>query len=671
MPLLTMLLRLCAAAAFARAGGGGSFHSSGGSYHSSGGSYHSSGGYSSSGHYSSGGDDGLFFLLQSWIVFSTSHPLLGLILNALLLYAVYRIYTAGDDWRYSSVISSGLEAQGSQAMAANLDALRRRDPAFAGDAFLQRAGAGFLAIQAAWSKMDMTPARALISDGVMERFTVQLAMLKAQGLRNDMSEVSVTATEILQIESSAFWDVIHARIEASAVDRDLSLSDGSVARDGGSASFEEVWTFARRPSAKTLAGRGALEGACPNCGAALQLLDGEQCAACKSWLNSGEFDWVLCEITQASEWSARDASRDAPGYAALSAKDPALNARFLEDRASVSFWRMQEALWSGGSKPLRPVAAEAYCAAVDRDEAAGRYYYRDAAIGAVIALAFETGGPRDRAHLVVRWSGERCETDGGAERRLGSSYMETVMILERNAGVLTDSRSGLRSLRCPACGAPPTSRETAACEYCARPFNDGSMHWVLADAVPAADWKMPFGMSSEPGTTPRSQPPRDAQPSEAPAPAGAAAGAAAVADAAGSEYAWAGALSADAALRVMAVAMMADGKIAPEEQQYLVGFARSHGVGPETVSALVEAAEAGRLELPKPNNALDSCAFLRGLIVMSLADGKISPEEGRAITACAESLSMSSTEVAELIERERARLYAEAKAALARRRAQP
>jgi uncharacterized tellurite resistance protein B-like protein len=677
MTLLAFALRLLAVTAFARAGGGGSFHSSGVSFHSSGGGYHSSGssGYSS-GYHSSGNDfifNALFFVLQAWVRLCTEHPLFGLPITLVLAYFAYQLYNVGDDYRMARTISRGLEAQNDFALRDNYAALRKRDPAFEPVAFLKRVEAAFLAVQAAWSGQDMTPARALISDGVMERFTVQLAMQRALGVRNDMKNVAVTDAEVLGVESSAVWDVLHVRVEATAVDRDVALADGTVVRGSDETTpFEEVWTFVRRPTAKTLAGRGALEGLCPNCGAALQVVDSEQCGSCKSWLNSGEFDWVLCEITQASEWSARDGALDVPGFAALAEKDPALNEQFMEDRAAVAFWRWQEALWSGAVKALRPVASDALCAGVEKRSQAEPYYYRDAAIGAVISVAFETGGPTDRAHVIVRWSGELCERADGKETRHGSSYVETVLILERNAGVLTDARAGLRSLRCPACGAPPTARDVAACEYCAHLFNDGSRNWVLVKTEAASDWTVPDGAL-------RRQPiaPVPLEPAAALSSAGAAAAptlaAAAPPSAANSddEYGWASSLSADAALRVMTSAMMADGKIEPEEQRYLIEFARTHGVSPETVSGLIDAAEGGRLELPTPQNQGEACAFLRGVVVMSLADGKVSSEERRAIDACAQSLSLTRVEVDDLIERERARLYEQAKAALARRRAAP
>ncbi len=637
-PWLIALLRLTAVAAHARAGGGHAF-SSGGSFHSGGGSYGGSG--FSSGGGGGGGGDAIGLLIELWIRFVILHPVLGVPLTLVVVYVVVQCYGVVDDARVSGTISRGLEQQDTLSLNNNLTALRQRDPKFDTEAFLRRVESAFLAVQAAWSAMDMAPARAWISDGVMERFAVQLAMMRGDRARNDMQDVKVLEAEILQVESSAFWDVIHVRVQASAVDRDVSLDDGSVLRGGDAPeSFEEVWTFARRPSARTLAGRGALEGACPNCGTALKLLDGEQCAACKSWLNSGEFDWVLCEITQASEWGARQ-PREVPGLAELAARDAALNSRFLEDRASVAFWRWHEALWSGQAQALRAVASDAFCEKLE----GGGSYYREAAVGAVVALAVESGGDEDRVHLVVRWSGERCRR--GEPLQGAKNYAETVLVLARKAGALTDARSGLRSLRCASCGAPPTSREASACDYCGHKFNDGSRHWVLVELMPASAWRRP-----------------EVRVPAAAGAQGAPVAAAAAASAVGEDYGWTASISADAALRVMAAAMACDGEIDPAERTYLETFARRRGIPEPAIAQLVDAARAGRIDVPKPENSAQACAFLRGVVVMSLADGKITRDERRAIDACAQALSLKPAEVDDLIARERDRLYRNAKEAL-------
>lgn len=636
---LVALLGSLAAQALARAGGGGSYHG-GGSY---GGSY---GGGSYGG--SSGGGGALFDVVYIWLRLVWLHPVVGVPLTVLILYVFYQSHGQFQDYRVTSAISRGREAQEAAEMGVALGALASRDPAFSRDAFLERARKAFAVAQGAWGSQDMGQARGFLSDGVMERFEIQVAMQRAEGFRNELVDYRIDDARILEVESSSAWDVVHVRLGASGVDRDVALEGGKVLRADPSV-FAEVWTFVRRPSAKTVAGRGALEGTCPNCGAPVPIEDAEQCPSCKSWLNSGEFDWVVCEITQESEWSARESDRDVPGFLAALKADPALNTRFLEDRASVAFWRWQEALWKGRDKALLAVASDAFCASLAGDLGPARGFYRDAAVGGAVCLALEEADGQQRAHVIARWSGQLCRVQDGQTSRGSSTYREDVLILSRKSGVQTDARSGLRSLRCPSCGAAPTSRELAACEYCGHKFNDGTRQWVLCGIVPAQDWRPPLGTAGD-GVPFALEAAAAAQGPSGPPPL--------------PGYGWAAQLSPQSAVRVLAAAMLVDGTAAPEELEYLRAFARRRGVPEDDVRAVLEAARAGQLGVLAPRDPGEAAAFLRGVIAMALADGKIEPAERSAILACARAWKLEDGRVDDLIESQRRELYAQARETL-------
>src|SRR5207244_13467431 len=121
--------------------------------------------------------------------------------------------------------------------------------------------------------------------------------------------------------------------------------------------------------------RGLLEGNCPNCGAAVEINQNANCAHCGALLRSGQYDWVLAEIVQESEWTA-DRRTDLASVAALVARDPDFNLQDLEDRASVMFWRWQAAERTAKVDFIRKIAAPAFCdgyvAALRARSAAGR-----------------------------------------------------------------------------------------------------------------------------------------------------------------------------------------------------------------------------------------------------------------------------------------------------------
>ena len=135
---------------------------------------------------------------------------------------------------------------------------------------------------------------------------------------------------IVAYESDRFFDTIHVRVVASCVDYTVDLESGKkVSGSKQSESFTEYWSFLRRPGVKTLEKPGAVEGFCPNCGAQLQVSDRTECVSCNAMINSGEYDWVLSEITQASEW-AFSPRRSIPGLPEMCDKDPAFNVQHIE-----------------------------------------------------------------------------------------------------------------------------------------------------------------------------------------------------------------------------------------------------------------------------------------------------------------------------------------------------
>lgn len=608
-PLLLGLL-LCAADAFARAGGGEGY---------SGGSSYGSSSYSSSS-YDDGGGEVLFRLVYLYIRFVILYPVFGVPLTLFFVYLGWQYGLLLRSRHVEHAIGSGLQKQVETRLREESAQLLARDPGFDANAFLRRASDAFVKVQAAWSAGDMAPARFFVSDGVYERFSRQLEDLKSRGLANVMDGVAVRGVEILGFHSDPHFDALHVWIKATARDRMLD-ADGAVLRSQ-EGEFEEVWTFLRRPGAKSLKHGGIIEGQCPSCGAPLKLADAGKCVPCGSWVNSGDYDWVLSEITQRSEWSSTDVHRDIAGWTALLEADPAANLEALEDRVSVMFWRWQDALRRGEPGPLRSVAPQDVC---ERLVSAGAPRWRDAAVGAVDVTACERSGGLDRVHVQVKWEAAPVTSVGGSERRGSRERRRHFFVLERAVGVKTDARQGLRTARCPSCGAPPAGRDEAGCAYCGASLIDVKKEWALAAIVPFGEWRRPDAPSAV---------------AAPPAPS----------------LDWGGALAPADAVGILARGMVADGELSAHERRYLLEYGRKRGLDGERVAAVLDAARAGLLDAPKPADGEQAEVMLRGLARMSLADGKVSDGERSALEAFGRRFGLHVGDVKAVIEEERAAL---------------
>ncbi|OGR56390.1 MAG: hypothetical protein A2X36_11560 [Elusimicrobia bacterium GWA2_69_24] len=629
------LLCCLASYALARAGGGHSY--SGGGF--------SGGGYSGGGSIHGSGGSGL---IELWIWLVMSHPIIGIPATLLLIYFLYAGGGKGRSMYVGHTIVRGAATQVESEKLTRLAKIKERDPAFDENALVRRVINAFLKIQTAWSAQDMSPARAFVSDGVMERFSIQIAMQKARGMRNQMERVEVRDARIAQADSDSHFDTVHFAVRATAVDTDVLLKDGSTVRNSGKtqSEFVEVWSFLRRPGAKTLQKPGLIEGSCPSCGAPLQAMDAAKCGSCGSFVNSGEYDWVLAEITQGEEWTVRPPERTIQGYQALQQRDPAFNIQFMEDRGSVAFWRWQMAAWERKPDLLQALANEECAKAFIAEISQKHVVYKEAAVGGVEVLACENGDPFDRVHVQVRWSGERFEIAGEEAVSQGQSVMCHVFIFSRKSTVRTDPRHGLRSLRCPGCGAPPSGSAQSSCEYCGVPFNDGSVGWALAAIMPRVLWQRP-GIQTAQRAIP---------------------GAAGVPAAQTPESDWAAVLTPAHGLAVMVGAMMLDGTIDKRELDFAKAYTRKHNIPDSRIDQYVQAAKLGQLQIPRPKSPAEARACMTGLIHMCLADGTVSAPEMRSLLAFGGQLGMTPDAVKSLAVAERDFLYRRAKQSLAERK---
>lgn len=271
--LIASLSLVTASAVFARAGGGEDYVSSD-SGSSAGGSSYSG----SSGFYYGGGS-----------------PIIVIIV--LIGYAVFK--------HYSKKAQGGILGTGAPAVdfSVAIAAIKQKDPSFDEQNFKDKANTTFYKIQYAWEKKDMDIARAFVTDSIMQRYSVQLQGLKDKHQTNKMENMTVGSTVIAAVSGDEKFDKITVRFEASAADYTVDDATGNLVKGSKTPShFTEYWTFLRSKAAHTDATKSLKDNKCPNCGAALEVNATGKCNYCGSVLTSGEYDWVLSEITQKGDF---------------------------------------------------------------------------------------------------------------------------------------------------------------------------------------------------------------------------------------------------------------------------------------------------------------------------------------------------------------------------------
>ena len=456
---LAPLTVLAEGIASARPGGGGSYHGGGGG---GGGGHLPTGGWS-------GGSTPNAFGVGHGATFVGSPNLtaflvlVGIVLTLVIVFAVLGSFSARARRRGGPMTGD---------VRAAFDALRARDPGLteAGVDAHVRAMADIL--RQAWCGGDMRPARPFVSDGVYSRFQVQLALMRLENRRNVMSDARVRSAAIVAVEDAAPLDVVHVRVTAEARDVEVrcDADEAEVRRAlqrARVAPYTEIWSLVRRRGAQSKPAEFAVGLACPACGAPLAKGEIIRCVYCGALVCSGEYDWVLAEITQDVEW--RPTAPVPPGFEDLRSRDSALAREVIEDRASYVFWKWVQAARLRSTKPLHRCATSRWLATGAALEVVQQA--RDVAVGGAELMGCGVGPDGfEVADVKVYWS---TQFDGNRAH----AALQTIVRLLRRSGV--KSTMSMTALVCQACSAPLSESDSPACEHCGAQLTDGGQAWVL------------------------------------------------------------------------------------------------------------------------------------------------------------------------------------------------
>jgi hypothetical protein len=586
----------------------------------------------------SGGGDIVYFVVQ-WVRFCVYYPQFGLPITIGVVAIFYFTHRKGLNLYQNSVIRRGSAVSDYNQAASCSASLAASDPAFSETDFYSRAKTAFTKLQDAWCAQDLKNVRPFISDAIFERFSIQFDEQKSFGYRDQMRQIQVGTILMAEVAADDMFDVATVRIEASAIDQRISLGDGKII--GGSnqpEAFAEYWSFLRRRGVKSDPSKpGLIEGQCPNCGAPIAMNQSAKCDHCGAQLRSGEYDWVLAEITQESEWHPGRRT-DLPGESDLRRVDPQFNRVDLEDRASVVFWRKSMADRLGKIDPLRKTALDDFCQKYAEnfkpDEHGMRKFFGDCAVGSAHALAVNQDAEKNRAIVEIWWEGAAITQPPEGRPAAGMrSRGHHIYLLERKAGVSSDPSQSVSSAHCPNCGAPAGADISSACPFCGTVLNDGSRGWVL---------KQIFVAASQEGQAILSQFYLQPQTNVV---------------GAGSDhapYGWAAQMPTKGLLAWLIKIAVADGQIDIHAEELLESLATKSGVSKDELNGMIDMASAGTLQTPDPPNPATARAWLAAMAAITMSDGAAHPKELELLTAAARKFGYTQQDVALLLRQQRA-----------------
>ncbi len=453
---LLLLLLLGITEAYSRAGGGGG---------------HSGGGGSGGG---GGGGFGFYFLLMT--------PFGRVILVIILVVYIYIKFVKKKNAGGTDLESGS--SQGPKGPPKPISpAFFTANPGFATEEFALKVKTAFMGIQDAWMNKDLGKVRKWISDGVYQRFNAQFTMMNLLEQTNPLSNIQIKQIRIETARQEGAYSIITASVFFKMDDNFICKKNPEFNEKFIGDTATEYWTFIKKSgiAEKDLYHNNN----CPNCGYPLKDDGGQvsKCQSCETVTYLGDYDWVLCEITQEEDYERESESltKNAPELAPLYAeKDSDFCIQLMEDKASNAIMQYFVSETTHELKYLRRFTDDALFAQLEQHiNEEGTFVFNRLYLNDVSLVAMEQDNNRWMATFNIYYSSMRLTQTENGYQKIDDTVVERslAITLAKKVGVVQGNK--LWGFECPSCGAPYTDTTVTECSYCSAKINSSDYDWVM------------------------------------------------------------------------------------------------------------------------------------------------------------------------------------------------
>ena len=464
---------------FARAGGAGS---SGGGSHSSGGS---------------SGDGGaiiyLIYMLIRIIYYTVPFPFNFVVIGLLIAGAIYVLAKGKGKVQEKSVYNDIPSEPFKKKKAKGFSSFMDDNPDFDEESFKDKVEDVFMQVQQAWMDMELKHVRKFMSDGVFQRFNTQFKMMNLLKQKNVLSNIKVNDVFIDKVEKDGMFDIMHVGIMAEMYDDFKSELDPSLDM-GGYNKFVEYWSFIRK---RGIPRKDMFDvPKCPSCDGLLDDGLGEicKCPYCNSLLNSGEYDWVLSEITQSDDYVSKNPKVGKKANLSdmveqLIAENDDFSVQFIEDRASNGYLQILTAKAYHDLSIMRRFVSDRLYSKTDASKKNYITSYNRIFLNDVSLIGIQEETDVYKLFISVKSSFQRVKIEGSKVEKIDPFVMSetevVVMTRQKNAGV---NKGSIYSHNCPACGGLVKDTLDINCQYCGTPLNSNKNEWIIDDVLTVSEY---------------------------------------------------------------------------------------------------------------------------------------------------------------------------------------
>jgi len=478
--MILSLLLFTHADLFARAGGAGGGHSHSGGH--SGGGHSFSGGYSGGSHSYGGSSNS-----DSDDEGSGYGALVIVVILVIIIIVVYwssrRNKVQGEVFKQLAVQKTGDQVKCYAEFIKN-------NPDFDENEFKKKVEKAFLLIQEAWSAKDLSGVRRFISDGVYQRFNTQFKMMEMLKQTDIISDAAIQSIALDRVESDRHFDVLTVYIRAGMADQFVCETLPDLNSPGGYEEFIEYWSFIRKRGT----GKNDIYSTnnCPHCSAPLpqNMGDSGKCPYCGSFVNSGEYDWVLSEITQADDYAMGAASEKDIGdlnekINELFKNDPDFSVQEIEDKAGNGYLQILTALSLQEPAIMRRFVSDSLFEKLKAQSGPEKILYNRIYLNDVTLIGATRQDDFNVLALGIRESFQRVRlSEAGAATLIDPVVMtRNVYLFLSRIAVSESSKGSIYAHLCSVCGAPVKDSLDIKCAYCNSVLNSGKNEWIITDML--------------------------------------------------------------------------------------------------------------------------------------------------------------------------------------------
>jgi len=350
---------------------------------------------------------------------------------------------------------------------------------------LMKVNKAFIEVQTSWSEQNMNHMRRFITDGVYQRFNTQFKMMKLLQQTNPLSNIKIANIWVDRIEQDGLYDIMQVGIEASMDDK-FECALNHELDEEGLQDFIEFWSFIRK--------RGAPKkdiydsDKCPNCGAPLPENIGEvcKCTHCNAMVNSGEFDWILSEITQKDDYYSNDVFSEKPGNLETTIHDMVsvygdFSVQLVEDKASNAYMQIMTAKAMHDPSVMRRFVSDELFRQLAPKLEKNQEIFNRIFLNKVTLIGVQKKENKNILIFAIICSIQRVLVSNNRMELVDPDIItqEEVIFLTRDAQAGA-GKGSIYQHNCPSCGGPVKDTLDIKCSFCGSLLNSTANDWVVS-----------------------------------------------------------------------------------------------------------------------------------------------------------------------------------------------